>query len=382
MAISYYQKSLKTHLEIGDKEGTALLYNNIGLAFNKQADINNALQCFNNSLKINEEIGNKKGQANSLNSIALIYNNQGDLTKALEYFTKSLKLFEEAEYKAGTAYALINIGTYYKSKKEFKKALEYYNKSLKIREELGDKRDLAAVLSAIGSLNFDDGNPTLALIYFEKSLIIQKATQDKRGIANTYNCIGAAYLKLFSLAESQNEKQKNFKLALSYTDSSLTISKNLGIADCIFRAERLQSRIDSASGNYKGAFEHYKQFIIFRDSITNETNRKASIKSQLKYEYDKKEAVIKEQQEKERLVAQEKNRFQQIVIWSVIVGLLLVIVFAGYIVRTLRTTRVQKAIIEEKQREILDSIHYAKRIQKSLLPTEKYIHSSLKRMRK
>ena len=144
----------------------------------------------------------------------------------------------------------------------------------------------------------------------------------------------------------------------------------------------MQSRIDSASGNYKGAFEHYKQFIIFRDSITNETNRKASIKSQLKYEYDKKEAVIKEQQEKERLVAQEKNRFQQIVIWSVIVGLLLVIVFAGYIVRTLRTTRVQKAIIEEKQREILDSIHYAKRIQKSLLPTEKYIHSSLKRMRK
>lgn len=34
----------------------------------------------------------------------------------------------------------------------------------------------------------------------------------------------------------------------------------------------------------------------------------------------------------------------------------------------------QKAEVEEKQKEILDSIHYAKRIQNSLLPTDKYIN--------
>ena len=33
----------------------------------------------------------------------------------------------------------------------------------------------------------------------------------------------------------------------------------------------------------------------------------------------------------------------------------------------------QKEIVEEKQKEVLDSIHYAKRIQLSLLPQEKYI---------
>jgi hypothetical protein len=38
--------------------------------------------------------------------------------------------------------------------------------------------------------------------------------------------------------------------------------------------------------------------------------------------------------------------------------------------------------LEEKQKEIIDSITYARRIQKSLLPTEKYIEQSLKRLKK
>ncbi|MEO6304978.1 MAG: hypothetical protein ABIP51_17585, partial [Bacteroidia bacterium] len=126
-------------------------------------------------------------------------------------------------------------------------------------------------------------------------------------------------------------------------------------------------------------FDHYKQFIIYRDSLNNESTRKASIRSQLNYEFEKKEAVIKEQQEKERVVAEEKNRFQQIVIFSVIAGLLLVIIFAIFISRSLRVTKQQKLIIEEKQKEILDSIRYAKRIQTSLLPSEKYLAKHLAR---
>jgi len=41
----------------------------------------------------------------------------------------------------------------------------------------------------------------------------------------------------------------------------------------------------------------------------------------------------------------------------------------------------QKHTVEEKQKEIIDSIKYAKRIQNSLLPTEKYIDKSFKRLK-
>jgi len=42
----------------------------------------------------------------------------------------------------------------------------------------------------------------------------------------------------------------------------------------------------------------------------------------------------------------------------------------------------QKKIIEDKNKDILDSIRYAKHIQQALLPTEKYIDKSLKRLQK
>ena len=73
-------------------------------------------------------------------------------------------------------------------------------------------------------------------------------------------------------------------------------------------------------------------------------------------------------------------------------GLGLVGLFAIFMVNRFRVTNKQKKLIEsqkiiveqqkhivdEKQKEVLDSIRYAKRIQQSLLPTEKYLERILK----
>jgi hypothetical protein len=42
----------------------------------------------------------------------------------------------------------------------------------------------------------------------------------------------------------------------------------------------------------------------------------------------------------------------------------------------------RKKTIEEKQKEIVDSIHYAKRIQKTLMPTDKYLDKEMNRLQK
>jgi len=125
------------------------------------------------------------------------------------------------------------------------------------------------------------------------------------------------------------------------------------------------------------------------------------------YDFEKKEAVANAEHKKElenlEAIANEKSRKQKLVIAFVVSGLLLVLIFAGFIFRSLRVTRKQKSliehqkqvveeqkqvvelqknIVEEKQREILDSIHYAKRIQRALLPSDNYIDKQLKRLTK
>lgn len=49
---------------------------------------------------------------------------------------------------------------------------------------------------------------------------------------------------------------------------------------------------------------------------------------------------------------------------------------------SLEKLEAQKRIVEEKQKEVLDSIYYARRIQRSLLPGEKFIQRSLDRLPK
>jgi len=62
----------------------------------------------------------------------------------------------------------------------------------------------------------------------------------------------------------------------------------------------------------------------------------------------------------------------------VILGL--ISIFALVLMKRFRVTNRQKKIIEEKNKEILDSIHYAKRIQQSLLTSDIYIERALKKL--
>ena len=111
------------------------------------------------------------------------------------------------------------------------------------------------------------------------------------------------------------------------------------------------------------------------------TYKKEITRKEMNFEFEKKEAVAnavhKKEVETQQTIADEKSRKQYIITWSVVVGLLLVIIFSLFVFQSLKTTRSQKIIIEEKQKDIIDSIRYAKRIQTSLLPTEKYIDKIL-----
>ena len=135
--------------------------------------------------------------------------------------------------------------------------------------------------------------------------------------------------------------------------------------------------------------EMYDLQILMRDSMKNEQGRKAVFKQQLKFEYEQKEAEAKAEQDKKDVMTEEESRRKNIIIWSAAGGLALLGVFLFILFNRFRIIRRQKTIIEkqkltvdEKQKEILDSIHYAKRIQESLLPSEKYIERSLKRLKK
>jgi hypothetical protein len=123
---------------------------------------------------------------------------------------------------------------------------------------------------------------------------------------------------------------------------------------------------------------------------------------QIKYETEKKETenalLVTKNELSDKAIKNQKN-----IIIFIIGGLVLTLVFAFFIFRGLKKQKLantiisqqkkdvedknvlihsQKELLEEKQKEILDSINYARRIQGAHLPTDKYINKSLGRLKK
>src|ERR1035437_1840645 len=355
------------------KKGIATTYNNLGVVYMQQADYPKALEYYFKGLKMAEDLGDKNKIASCLGNIGIIYNKQADHTKALEYYFKALKLFEELGNKNAITAALINIGNVYRSQADYTKALDYYFKGLKIAEEIGHKQWQANALSGIGIVYYEKADYPKALDYYFKSLKMQEELGDKNGIASSLGNIGNLYIQTRKFNEAEEYFKKS--LVISYGINALALTRN---------QEQALSQLYDSTGHTKLAFEHYKKYITARDSIANDEKKKKQMRTEMNYEFEKKEAIIKAEHD-------AKTKQQKIIIWSVIGGLLLVGVFSVFMFNRWRITQRQKTIIEkqkhivdeqkklveEKNKDITDSINYAQRIQKALLASNSLLNRNL-----
>jgi serine phosphatase RsbU (regulator of sigma subunit) len=379
-ALEYYFASIKIHEQIENKSGIASSLNNIGFIYKNQGNIQKALEYYHKSLMIKEEIGDKKGISKSLSNLGGIYRDQGESKKALEYYYRSLDILMEIADKPSIGTLLNNIGTIYNTQQDLQKALDYYYKSLKLREEIGDKSGIANSYGNIANIYKKQDDLLKALEYHKKSLKIYEETGEKKGQASA----------LINMAQIMT-KNGQLNNALLYASRSMQTAKELGFPEYIFRSADVIKTVYQKQNKYKEAFEMYELEIKMRDSINNQETRKESIKKQMQYTYEKKELETKAEQEKKDAIANEEKQKQKVITYSVSVGLFLVLLLTLFIFRGLRQKQKanliitqqkievesQKHYIEEKHKEITDSINYAERIQRSFIATKEILDENL-----
>jgi signal transduction histidine kinase/Tfp pilus assembly protein PilF len=329
------ERAWKIQEEIGDKQGMAYTINNIAAIYDKQGKMQKALDYIHRGLKIEEEIGNKYLIATSFNNLGAFYVKQGQIEKALDYYHKSLKIREEIKDQQGIATCLHNIGYVYEVLNDNAKSLDYDLRGLKIYKEIGDQKGIANSYHNIGAIYEKLGDTKKALDYYDQSVAIYKELGDKRGLANSLNNIGSTLLKEHKAAKGKLYVQEALKTATegSYIESTRSAHYNL-------------AKLDSALGNMAGAFEHYKQYIFYRDSISNENTRKKALKKQLQYDYETKETTAKLEQEKKDAIREEEVKRQKLMYWSASGALLLLLLLSWLLFN--RQTLKQKNKFQEQ----------------------------------
>jgi serine phosphatase RsbU (regulator of sigma subunit)/TPR repeat protein len=376
-ALDSYQRGLKISEEINDKIGTASILIRIGFLYHDTEEIITALKYYQRSLNIYEEINYLPGIGSIYNEYGSIYRAEKDYSKALDYYLKSIAINDSLNDAGSNSAMFLNIGDLYLEQKDFIKALDYFNKGLIIYEKTGDKLGIASGLAGIGDVYSEQGNIKEALEYLQKSLSISEQINDNQGSSSTLLSLGDIYYNQGNYSESLRICKKSLALAKKLGD----IGDQQSSCDCLYLAYK-------AVGNLNQALIYHELMMAFTDSLqSKETSKKL-----LQMEFSKQllAANLKSATEEKLLDAQiqaqlSELKHDRIKMYALYGGISLLLIFAVTIFNRFKKTQKQKFIIEKQKEEverahakIKDSIVYAQRIQKAILPPNKIIKGYFK----
>lgn len=388
----HYHKSLNKFIELNDKGMQAIVYNGIGSVYAGQSNFSKAIDYKLKALNLKEKLFHEKNKkikeisiVKSYYDIALTYTLMKKNSLAIEYLNKCIRFYKKANDQSFN-YEIYNLlgNIYYNTNKPDSSEL-FFRKSLYFAILTDSPSDQAATYSNISNIFSDKKQYDSCLYYINKAYSIYKVSPDR--VEGQLNCL-LNYINLY-----KNIKQYN--QSLSYCKKAMNLSIELGIIedirDCYlgyYNAYKSLKKSDSALANYE-------KYIKYRDSSNNRDISISVAKSEMNYEFEKKEMMAQMEQEKKDELAREKESTVRVVIIIISIGLIISLILAlwafksnlqkqkAFKIITLQKQLVeeQKQKVEEHQKEILDSIRYARRIQQALLPNEKYIIKSVNKFK-
>jgi tetratricopeptide (TPR) repeat protein len=219
---------------------------------------------------------------------------------------------------------------------------------------------------------------------FELCIDIAKQTGDKGAMASALSSVAIIY-----------SEQEDIVNALKYAMQSLTFAKETNIAEIQRTCYEILYVVYKKKGQYELSLDMYEAFIKLRDSLNNSEAQRELVRQEFKYKYEKKAGADSVRIAQEKKVTEAQLQQEQTQRYALYGGLGLTFIFGLFMFNRFRITykqkniimeqkqlvELQKHIVEEKQREVMDSIHYAKRIQEAILTSERYIDKNMKRIK-
>ena len=438
--VEAYNKSLVIQEKRKDKQHIADVLNRLAIVYRSQGITERALDYFHKSLKIQEEIKNKRGEAVSLNNIASIYSNINETEKSLEYYKRAYNINEGLGDKRGAAYYFQSIGVVYQNEKNEKKALENFKKALNIYEANNIKNPIPGCLINISNSLLKQDSIDSSALYAKKALKLSEELAKKDEIIRALNLLSSIYLKQDKIEEAIKYAERSLSLAkelnflpkinTAYYDLSKAyraVNRDKDAYEMLLLYKQTTDSLNKINNTREIAKKRY-QFEYEKKSATDSINylKETEIKNAEFRLLEKEKSIeienlnqlklideltIKNKEsellnknietinnqkqikglEKEKILNNENIKQQKFIQKLILSGLALLLVFSSFLVMSFRKTRKankiiahqkteveeQKHLVEEKHKEITDSINYAERIQRSLLASKELLNENL-----
>lgn len=329
------------------------------------------------ALEIAKKNKDKTLIGNAYSNLATIYGYSGDNRNEVRFYRESLNYTPINEKTATLGNRLFNLCLAYRDLKMNDSSNYYLDKAYKLFLDIDYPSGLGSCYGVYAIKAKHENKPLIAEKYHLLQLNIFRRLNEKDRLIIPYENIGTLYIDM-----------GKYELAKKYIDSAFFLAKELNSFEDIYNIYYTYSQYFLYTNNYKEAYDYLHQYYLIRDSVFD-SDYKSDMKSVTAiYEKEKSNLEIKVQKlESENL---QKSKFYiQVILVIAVIGFVLIIGFLFFRQRAkqkafnhlmLLKNQIthQKETIEEKQKEIIDSINYAQRLQNAILAKPEEIDNCLK----
>ena len=348
VAFELYQQSFNIASEGKDNAGMAVAKRNMGSVYSQMGNYNKAMDSFLESLKMYTQMQDSVNISNVYRNLGTTFQAIGELESAKKYFNNALRIntllnnakgIAEDNYNLGTL-LLIEIGSLNdeaQSKIKRDSARMALNIAYSTFKDIDDVRNIARCAESLAQMYLHE-KPDSSLYFINISLSIYKELGNLLGDAKSYNFLISYYTKM----KNDAKVLEYFKKAEAIADDSIDnkeLLKEIYYSIATFYYTR---------GDYKNAFRYKSSYYELKDSLIREDDVKksAQMESQLQFEEELKQ---RELDEKKRQIEQDAQlKRQKMVTYFFILGFGLMIILAIVIFRSFKQKQQANQLLESK----------------------------------
>lgn len=294
-------------------------------------------------------------------------------TKKYEIYRQLLLKKEKIEPKLKEdCWHIASFGDLFRNIKKLDTADIYYKKAISLAERQKDSASIMQLYNNYALIPDEQGDYKTAIKYCQKGLLIAERLKSKRGIRNSHMQLSEMFRHINDWSNAKYHLMYLVKEAESYKEELDLIGYYRNISEIEFKLH-----------NYKNAYDYLLKNIELFEKHNNAEKtsgliktEEVNVKKQKQLEID----LANEQKENERKV---KNisfialSVSLILICGILLMLLKIRKSNKIIISQKQEVETQKHIVDEKQKEILDSITYAKRLQQAILPPQEFVNTHI-----
>lgn len=366
LGAEYAQEGLKVAKRIKYDLGIIMLLNTLGATYNDMGEYDEALDAHMEALGYCNEYGDPRRTGTCLMNMSLVYSSIGDTVNAKITLEKAVASYESINYERGLSAVYINLGSLYMRTNYFDEAKDCFRKS----QALADKMDVALIeahsWSALGVCHAHEGDNDSADYCMRRAHAIADTLDDPYTMAQVMSNNAAMYM----FREDYTNAERCYRICLKNFGQ-------IGVREEVVDLYNHLSELFELTNNTDSSLKYWKKYMLLRDSLVNEDVLNHQRNLEAKYE--------SEQRKQEIELETKKGDTRQWFLWAIVIaGVVLIFLVVMLFRRNQfrkklnRETSKQNSLIEEKNRNITDSINYASRIQEAVVPSVSQLKNSFR----